>query len=308
MQDAVTDAAMRMQAFQTVERLSQQHETLSSEQLRSGFIFGGERVPLINPQRGIFKPQKMWRLLSIRTVFPKSGSRIWYDDQRDVLKHLDAAEETLDYAFMGKDPNAADNRWLREAMEDHIPIIYFVGVSPARCIARIGAFIVGWDPVNFRAHVAFSASSMASQSSLPEAPERRYSMRQTKQRVHQARFREMVMDAYGGRCAFSDIREKELLDAAHIIGDTNEDLGQPVIGNGLLLTKTHHAAFDCKLIGVDTDYRIHVAPRIMRVKDGPTLEALKKLDGQGLLLPTRKADQPDRERLKMSFDEFRAAM
>jgi hypothetical protein len=27
-------------------------------------------------------------------------------------------DETIDYAFMGQDPNAADNRWLREAFEN----------------------------------------------------------------------------------------------------------------------------------------------------------------------------------------------
>ena len=31
-------------------------------------------------------------------------------------------------------------------------------------------------------------------------------------------------------------------------------LGQPVVSNGLLLTKIHHAAFDAYLMGVDPDY------------------------------------------------------
>jgi putative restriction endonuclease len=30
----------------------------------TGFVFDGERIPLINPQRGIFKPQQMRFLLS----------------------------------------------------------------------------------------------------------------------------------------------------------------------------------------------------------------------------------------------------
>ena len=32
---------------------------LSSDDLRAGFVFEGSRVPLINPQRGIFKPTAM---------------------------------------------------------------------------------------------------------------------------------------------------------------------------------------------------------------------------------------------------------
>ena len=36
-------------------------------------MFRGERIPLVNPQRGIFKPLQMRFLLSIKTVFPKPG-------------------------------------------------------------------------------------------------------------------------------------------------------------------------------------------------------------------------------------------
>jgi putative restriction endonuclease len=49
-----------------------------------------------------------------------------------------------------------------------------------------------------------------------------------------------------------------LLDAAHIVIDADEQLGQPIVLNGLPLTKIHHAVFDAHLIGVDPDFRIHV--------------------------------------------------
>jgi len=60
-------------------------------------------------------------LLSIRTVFPKPGGKVWYNDQRDVHRQIFEAEETVDYAFMGMDPDSADNRWLREAYEAQVP-------------------------------------------------------------------------------------------------------------------------------------------------------------------------------------------
>jgi putative restriction endonuclease len=41
---------------------------LESADLGAGFEFGSDRIPLINPQRGIFKPRQMAHLLSIRTV------------------------------------------------------------------------------------------------------------------------------------------------------------------------------------------------------------------------------------------------
>jgi putative restriction endonuclease len=62
------------------------------------------------------------------------------------------------------------------------------------------------------------------------------------------------------------------IDAAHIFMDADEQLGQPVISNGLPLTKIHHAAFDAHLIGIDPDYRIHVSDRLLEIHDGPFLK------------------------------------
>jgi putative restriction endonuclease len=71
-------------------------------------------------------------LLSIKTVYPKPGGNVWYDDQREVHRQIFEGDETIDYAFMGQDPNAADNRWLREAFENQVPLIYFLGIAPGR--------------------------------------------------------------------------------------------------------------------------------------------------------------------------------
>ena len=71
------DTQMRLQAFEHVQQLSELHDHLTAKLLRRGFTFQGERVPLTNPQRGIFKPRQMRYLLSIRTVFPKSGAKVW---------------------------------------------------------------------------------------------------------------------------------------------------------------------------------------------------------------------------------------
>ena len=97
----------------------------------------------------------------------------------------------------------------------------------------------------------------------PDAPERRYALREVKARLHQASFRDAVLAAYGGRCAISHLPESRLLDAAHIIVEADEQLGPPVISNGLPLTKLHHAAFDAHLIGIDPDFRIHVSDRLL---------------------------------------------
>jgi putative restriction endonuclease len=304
------DAHLRQAAFDHVNRLTAlSGGVLSSDNLAGGFHFQGERIPLINPQRGIFKPRRMSGLLSIRTVFPRQGGRVWYEDQREAHRQIYEGDEIVEYAFMGTNPNAPDNRWLRKAMEQQIPIIYFLGTSPGRYQPIIPTFIVGWHPKRLRVHLAFGAIVGASaNASPPAAPERRYALREVKARLHQASFRDAVLAAYGGRCAISHLPEPRLLDAAHIIVDQHEQLGQPIISNGLPLTKIHHAAFDANLIGIDPDFRIHVADRLLEIHDGPFLElGLKSIDCSLIAMPRRRADWPDRDRLALRFEEFRKA-
>lgn len=301
------DTRMRLRAFEHVRRLTEIHDQLTGKLLGAGFDFEGTRIPLINPQRGIFKPRQMRFLLSIKTVVPRRGGKVWYDDQREAHRQIYQGEETVDYAFMGTDPEAADNRWLREAHQRQVPVIYFLGVSPGRYRALVPTFISGWDPVALKASISFGLSESDDLSSSPHAAERRYALRVVKQRLHQDAFREAVITAYRGRCALSGLREHRLLDAAHIVSDKNELLGQPIVPNGLPLSKIHHAAFDSDLIGIDPDFRVHVSERLLTQRDGPMLEALKRLQGCALHLPSRVGDRPDRERLAVRFERFKTA-
>jgi putative restriction endonuclease len=301
------DTLMRMAAFLQVGELTRTTGLASARDLDRGFVFEGVRYPLYNPRRGICKPKEMRFLLSIKTVFPKPGNRVWYDDQREVHRQIYEGDELIDYSFTGDDPDAADNRNLRIAYENQIPLIYFLGVKPALYQALAPVFVADIDRTGLRARIAFGLPDQAS----PEAPsnliERRYALRAVKQRLHQASFREAVITAYKGRCALSGLPEPMLLDAAHIMADAHELLGQPIVQNGLLLSKTHHAAFDAHLIGIDPDYRIHVADRLMSLNDGPILEAMKKLHGGTLRDPKREKDRADRDRLAGRFEQFKAA-
>ncbi len=306
MNDIDRDTLMRMAAFEHVRRLSEEHDHLTADELKPGFDFEGGRIPLVNPRRGIFKPRQMRYLLSIKTVFPRSGARVWYDDQRDVHRQIFEGDETVDYAFMGRNPEATDNRWLREVFENGIPIVYFLGIAPGCYQALLPAFISGWDADGLKARVAFGVPEQDALIPPAHALERRYALRAVKQRLHQASFREAVIAAYDGRCALSGLPEQRLLDAAHIISDKNERLGQPIVPNGLPLSKIHHAAFDAHLVGIDPDYRLHVSDRLLDQNDGPMLEALKQLNGEALHLPNRVKDRPDRDRLAIRFERYKA--
>jgi putative restriction endonuclease len=286
--------------------LTEVHGHLTAKELKPGFTFQGERIPLINPQRGIFKPQQLRYLLSIKTVFPRPGGKVWYDDQKHVHRQIFEGDEAVDYAFMGRDANAADNRWLREAFEHQIPIIYFLGIAPGRYQAILPTFICGWDAKALKAQVAFGAPGESTLTAPETSLERRYALRVVKQRLHQASFREAVITAYNGRCALSGLPEPLLLDAAHIVVDKDERLGQPVVPNGIPLSKIHHAAFDSHLIGIDPDYRLHVSERLLAIHDGPLLETLKRLHGGTIHLPDRVKDRPDRDRLAQRFESFKS--
>ena len=307
MNSNVADTLMRVAAFTHVLKLTETQNNISAEDLRRGFTFEGERIPLVNPQRGIFKPRQMQYLLSIRTVFPRPGKRVWYDDQRQVHSQIFESREAVDYAFMGKNPDAADNRWLREAFENRVPVIYFLGVAPGLYQAIIPTYISGWDANALKARIVFGIQDQADYVAPESVSERRYALQTVKQRLHQASFREAVITAYNGRCALSGLPEQRLLDAAHIISDKDERLGQPVVPNGLPLSKIHHAAFDAHLIGIDPDYRLHVSERLLDLHDGPMLDALKQLDGGMLHLPKRAKDYPDRDRLSLRYEQFKVA-
>ena len=307
MNSDVTDTLMRVAAFGHVLRLSESQNNITAENLWHGFTFEGNRIPLVNRQRGIFKPKQMQYLLSIRTVFPRPGKRVWYDDQLQAHRHIFESSEAIEYSFMGNNPDAADNRWLREAFENRVPVIYFLGVAPGLYQAIIPTYISGWDATALKTRIVFGIPAQDEYTAPETDGERRYALHTVKQRLHQASFREAVITAYNGRCALSGLPELRLLDAAHIISDKDERLGQPVVPNGLPLSKIHHAAFDAHLIGIDPDYRLHVSGRLLDLHDGSMLEALKQLDGEMIHLPARKKDYPDRNRLAQRYEQFRVA-
>jgi putative restriction endonuclease len=88
--------------------------------------------------------------------------------------------------------------------------------------------------------------------------------------------------------------------------DADEQFGQPIVSNGLPLTKIHHAAFDAHLIGIDPDFCIHVSDRLLKIHDGPFLElGLKGIAGLLINRPKRAEDRPDRDRSALRFEEFK---
>jgi len=100
------------------------------------------------------------------------------------------------------------------------------------------------------------------------------------------------------------LRHTELLDAAHIIADSNDE-GLPIVPNGLSLCKIHHAAFDKNIIGISPDFIVHIREDILAEVDGPMLKfGIQSLENSHIFLPRNPIEHPDRDRLSERFDEF----
>lgn len=202
-----------------------------------------------------------------------------------------------------------DNLALRAAFTLQAPVVYFVGTRPGLYKPLYPCFVVADDPGYGR--VLVSPGRMTGplderEPILVEDPlERRYVFRETRVRVHQARFRGRVIPAYRSQCAICRLKEERLLDAAHIVADA-EERGEPVVSNGLSLCTIHHRAFDQHLVGVSPDYEVQVARRLLEDEDGPMLEILKGSHGVTIELPRRRASQPDRELLAIRFERFQS--
>jgi len=305
--DQIPDSEIRAAAFLTLRRLRAEKGVLTAQDLQEGFQFGDERIPFANTRRGIWKPKRMQRLLSIKTVHPKPGNKVWYSDQYEAREEVYRAEEHITYAFQGDDPRSFDNQWLRQAMLEQVPLIYFFGVAPGRYEALFPIFIEDWSAASLSARVAVGRMAGEGSVAAPsDVGDRRYAMREVKQRLHQASFREAILSAYRGSCAISGLPTPQLLDAAHIIPDGDEEYGAPVVPNGLALSKIHHAAFDGHMIGIDPDYRIHISERLLDLHDGPILElGIKGMNGKLIKTPRDAAKKPDQERLERRFEEFK---
>ena len=267
--------------------------------LRNGFLVGGQRVPFLNRQKGIHRAsvQRGRAALSIQTSWKSP-----YADR--------ATDEGFIYSYRAGDANQADNRALREAYDSQVPIVYFIGTGPGLYQANYPSYVTADDRA--AGEVVVTVGAMAGpidepEPVLPSDPiARDYTMREVRVRLHQRRFRNHVLPAYRYQCTVCRLRERRLLDAAHIAADAEPE-GAPLISNGLSLCSIHHRAFDQNLVGISEDYRVHVSEQLLEDQDGPMLEVLKVAQGTEIVVPRRKELRPNPELLAKRFATFSAA-
>jgi len=88
----------------------------------------------------------------------------------------------------------------------------------------------------------------------PEGPLEKYLPQ--KVRVGQRYFRQIVLNAYGGRCALTGMGIRSMLVASHIIPWSQAEEHRLDPRNGIALNALHDKAFDRGLITFDTELRL----------------------------------------------------
>lgn len=291
---------VRTAAINHVKKLSDIYsDIIPGSELNKGFLYQGE-VIYLKSQQGIFKPRQLELPLTITTSY--NGP---YED--------DIGDEFLTYKYRGHDNSFYDHRdnvGLRRLINTGLPLIYFHGVEKGKYVAVFPVYMVDDYPEKMEFTVAADDIRMIYENSFEdptgETGRRRYVTREVKMRLHQSGFRARIMSAYNEQCAICRLKHPELLDAAHIIPDSEEE-GTSEVQNGLSLCKIHHSAYDQNIIGIDTAYKVHVRRDILEEIDGPMLKhGIQELNGSKILLP-RGEKKPSLMSLDWRFQRFKSA-
>jgi putative restriction endonuclease len=307
--DRVDDLAFRESVFTWLRTRLLTQDTFTREEL-SRFEYAGGTHRIVGTQTGIWRVRAhSSAAISILTAYVPEGGARPYEDAV-------GPDGMLRYKYRGTDPQLADNVWLRRAMEQRLPLVWFVGIRHVPGTKRqlfapqFPVWLVAEEPDRHQFVVAVEEA----QAALPVGATaeviditRRYNERIVRERVHQPLFRTAVLQAYERRCAVCSLPFTELLDAAHIKPDAAGGLAR--VTNGLSLCKIHHGAFDSQIIGISPDYVVHVRESVLRTFDGPTLQhAIKGMDGESLRqVPRSRSERPDRDLLAERFERFQQA-
>jgi len=297
--DRLRELAIRHAAFAWLDRQRATGKETFSQEDTSGLDLAGETVRLMPTQQGIWKPGQLSAALSIRTVYRPDGADRPYDD----AVGLDGLHR---YKMRGADPGHFENRALREAMQERLPLIWWLGVPGGGYSALYPIYLVGEERSELQFVVDIDAVPQPDVAwpSVDLELDPAYRQQLAKIRLHQRPFRAAVLRAYRTSCAVCSFRHGDLLDAAHIQEDTAG--GRPVVTNGLSLCKMHHAAYDRRILGITPDYQIRVNEAVLAEVDGPMLRhGIQEFHQKGLMvLPDRRSERPDRTLLEQRFQAF----
>lgn len=294
-----TDERLRVAALVQADALRREWgDRVPAYEIENGFSVDGERIRFVGPGMGVFKPKQLTDgPISIRTSLAAS-----YRDEPARLGQgirYDFAPRAREY----------DNDGLKRLCELGRPLIYLIQVAPRNQGSEYAivspVFVVGWDEsrrtfdVAFRPHQQLdhppAMAGRVRDRAPPDLVVPEYRIVELRARLHQAHFRRLVLHAYRQRCAVCELQIRPLLEAAHIVPDS--DGGSASVNNGLGLCVLHHRAFDCGILGVTTDFTVSIDDERLHANDRFAEQALRFFDGRLIALPRREEDRPSPEAL-----------
>jgi putative restriction endonuclease len=299
---------LRLAAFVSLRAiLDKSGGVITREAMNTGFEFRGERIQFASERQGIWRPRQLGKdgaALSLVTVAVRKGVVPRYDDQ------VGSDAGYFEYRYQGRDPGTWTNVAVRKAAALRLPLIYFYGVTPGLFEAFMPVYVSEDEPERLTFHLSVDAPGIGTGTLFTggsEAPLKQYATVAAKRRIHQRRFRELVVAAYAGRCTICRLQRAELLDAAHILED-HDARGQPEVPNGLALCRIHHAAYDADILGISPDYLVHIRRDVLAEKDGPMLlHGLQEMDRARIGLPRVEGQRPRKDYLAERYSRFLAA-
>jgi HNH endonuclease len=111
--------------------------------------------------------------------------------------------------------------------------------------------------------------------------------RLTKQRVHQAFFRDAVLSSYESTCCITGLAVPECLIASHIVPWSEDEKSRTDPANGLCLSATFDRLFDAGLMTITSDLNIRFSSQVVRSQNSVTQELLLRYDNHPIRKPHR---------------------
>jgi len=270
-------------------------EGVPYEELARGFPHEGRWIKLVGPQ-GVFKPKEMTD--GALTLLSTLAST--YEDE-----HLDGDEVLYDYAPPQRE---YENVGLKRvaALGRSVILLKQVKAKPKpEYMVFAPVALMGFDDVARKVRLNLGPAAQETlgiPSPAPSVFSKQYAETIAKARLHQAHFRRETLLAYGHRCCICELRERPLLDAAHIVPDRLPE-GIPTVKNGMAMCPSHHRAYDQSILLVGEDYRVKVQrERLDHVDTDATKRMIVDFDGKTIWLPKDEASRPAPEFLRRKID------
>ncbi len=290
-----SNLAIREAAVRHCRQLSRRWgDAVPASALTPEFVVDDQRVKVVMWGRGIFKPKQLTD--GPLTLVSSLTSR--YTDQRldgDVLLYDYAPEQAFGWANEGLKRLSQLGRSviLLEQVKEKPGSEYMI-FAPVS--------ILGFDDGarKFRLGLAEAQVEAPGLGAVPTPGEfvKAYATTMVQARLHQARFRKSTLTAYDDQCAICELRERPLLDAAHIVPDRLPD-SVPEVRNGLAMCPTHHRAYDQDFLTITEQYRVSVQrDRLRHLHSAATARILLDFDERTIVMPRDRGSWPAPEFLR----------